>query len=234
MDDRTRRTPPRGDDPGATGPLWPLPDDETSDAFAGAPGADDVTRRAGAGGRAAGDEAERRAAFEAFGEGDDESTSMLSPAAARAAGFESDYGVDPTRVAPAAGRDWLDEPLPEAPPPRVRAGRPRARRGPAWPRMAAPIVFLVAILCVFTLTLRSGVLHHGAGSSKSGGAKATATHKPSARSKSKYRIYVVKSGDTMSAIAVKFHTTVDEILTLNPQASATTMNPGDRLRVPRQ
>ena len=203
MDDGTTRGPRRGDDPGATGPLWPPAEgDETRDTVG-------------------------RSVFD-----DDESTSVLSPASTRVAGLETHGPPDPTRVAPDGKRDWLDEPLPQAPPPRVRAGRPRRRQLPPWPRIAAPVVFLVAVLCVFTLTLRA--FNSSPGASTPNGGHPAATHKATTTSKSKYRIYVVKSGDTMSAIAVKYNTTIDVLLRLNPQASATTMNPGDRLRVPRQ
>jgi len=210
MDDRTIRRPPDHDDPEATGPLWPLPGD---DQDSGERPDDDLTA--------------------STMRDDDESTSVISPHAAAAAGFETRYAAEPTRVAPDGRRDWLEEPLPQAPPPRARAGRPRpARRsGPAWPRLAAPIALLVAVLCVFTFTVRSGVLHHGQPTV----AKHAATHATtSPKARSKYRIYVVKSGDTMSAIALKYHTTVNELLQLNPRASATTMNPGDKLRVPPQ
>ena len=177
MDDDTTRQGPRDDDPGATGPLWPLPDEE--------------------------------------------STSVLSPAAAAAG-----HGADPTRVAPDRARDWLDEPLPEQPA-RARAGRPRPRRsGPAWPRIVAPIVLLAAVLAVVTLTVHSGVL----------GTTKTAAHHPvvavSQTAKTKYAYYRVRKGDSMSTIASKYHITLGRLLAMNPRVSVSTIAVGQRIRVP--
>jgi len=43
--------------------------------------------------------------------------------------------------------------------------------------------------------------------------------------------YVIQSGDTLGAIAAKYNTTVDELLTLNPQVDPNALHPGDRIRV---
>jgi peptidoglycan endopeptidase LytE len=44
---------------------------------------------------------------------------------------------------------------------------------------------------------------------------------------------MVKSGDTLFAIALRFHTTVDAILTLNPQiTNANLIRVGDILNIP--
>jgi len=217
-DDTTRRG--RRDDPEATGPMWPLPDDDRADAddestrYARRPGDPlfDAARPAPAGASAAPHRAP-----------DQESTSVLpsdGPPAGRA--------VDPTRLAPDAGRDWLDEPLP-APPmrPRPRAGRPRPRRsGPAWPRIVAPVVLLAAVLAVVTLSVHTGVLggHHGA----SGHPAASA---PSAPTK-KYVYYRVRKGDSMSTIASKYNITLTQLLALNPRAAQSTIVVGQRIKVP--
>ena len=52
------------------------------------------------------------------------------------------------------------------------------------------------------------------------------------RPKPKVKVYVVKPGDTVSEIASKHGTTVDELLELNPTMSSTTVNPGDRIKLP--
>ncbi len=43
--------------------------------------------------------------------------------------------------------------------------------------------------------------------------------------------YVIKSGDTLDAIAGRFATTVDKLLALNPGVEPTTLRPGERLRI---
>jgi len=208
MDDDSRG--PR-DDPGATGPLWPLPDDPAAD--------DDRTRRA----RdvpAAGAPAER-------GPGrapDSAETVVLAQETTRRA------TSDPTRDVADGARDWLDESRVAAPPqagPRPRAGRPRARRrGPAWPRIAAPVVLLVAVLAVVTIGVHTGVLGHKPASTPT--PTTAATHK----AQSKYVFYRVRKGDTVSTIAAKYDISVQRLLTLNPRAT-TTIVVGQRLKVPR-
>jgi LysM repeat protein len=42
---------------------------------------------------------------------------------------------------------------------------------------------------------------------------------------------VIQSGDTLDAIAVRFATTVDQLLSLNPGTEPTTLRPGERLRI---
>jgi hypothetical protein len=178
MDDDTTRRGRPGGDPGATGPMWPLPDEE--------------------------------------------STSVLPPGRPAAS-----HGVDPTRVAPDGARDWLNEPLPEQPA-RTRAGRPRpTRSGPSWPRFVAPVVLLVAVVAVVTLSVHSGVLRHGA-KTGAGHPAAAVSHTP----KAKYVYYRVRKGDTMSLIAGKYHITLGQLLVLNPRASVSTIAVGQKLKVP--
>ncbi len=200
-------------DPEATGPLWPLPDDPAAD--------DDRTRQArGAEDRPGG--AHGRAP-------DSAQTVVLAHEPTRRAAAEA------TRAAAGGGRDWLDDrrldgARLEAPPPtapRRRAGRPRApRRGPAWPRIVAPAVLLVAVLTVVTISVHTGLLNHKPATSPS--PTTVATHK----AKSKYVYYHVRKGDTVSTIAAKYGISVERLLTLNPQAS-TTIVVGQRLKVPR-
>jgi LysM repeat protein len=212
MDDDTPKR-DRHDDPDATGPLWPLPDEADADA--------DRTRRVSRvppADELAVDGAARRRAP------DSAETFVLSREAARRA------TPDSTRVAADGGRDWLDEARVEAPPaalPRRRAGRPRApHRGPAWPRIVAPVVLLVAVLAVVTIGVHTGVLSHKPAVRPS--PTAAATHKAT----SAYVYYRVRKGDTVSAIAARYGITVQRLLTLNPKASSTIVV-GQRLKVPR-
>jgi LysM repeat protein len=43
--------------------------------------------------------------------------------------------------------------------------------------------------------------------------------------------YEVQSGDTLGAIADKYGTTVEQLLTLNPGVDPAALHPGDRIRV---
>ena len=43
--------------------------------------------------------------------------------------------------------------------------------------------------------------------------------------------YVIKTGDTLGAIAAKYHTTVEQLVRLNPGIDPTRLRPGDQIRV---
>jgi LysM repeat protein len=217
MDDDTTRRGSHDDDPEATGAMWPLPDGGQGEV------ADDESGRRSAESRTHAAPPQRGAPASFDRAPDQESTSVLSASAAA-------HGGDPTRVAPDGGRDWLDQPPPTTPAPaRTRAGRPRLRRrGPAWPRIVAPIVLLVAVLAVVTLSVHAGVL---------GGAKSSATHptvriSPTATTTKKHHLYRVRKGDTMSTIAAKYNISLSQLLLLNPRASSSTLAIGQKLRVP--
>ncbi len=142
----------------------------------------------------------------------------------------------------------------EAPPvaPPVRRAAARGRKPPrvaasprpvqTWARIAAPVAFLVAVIVVVSLAFQSGVVGGGdkhvtpaAKASKastktakpSGSAKPTASASPGAT-----RIYTVKPGDTLSGIAGKFDVSVSEIEELNRGRDLTTLQPGQKLKIP--
>ena len=119
--------------------------------------------------------------------------------------------------------------------------RPAARRRSSFSlaRIAAPVVFLAAIVVLVALVFQSGIVD-GAGDN------ATPTPTPKAtKTKSsggggnqgtttvKVKKYTVKDGDTLSAIAVKYDTTVNDILALNPDMSTSTLVVGSIIRVPK-
>lgn len=43
--------------------------------------------------------------------------------------------------------------------------------------------------------------------------------------------YVIQSGDTLGDIALKYDTTVEELMRLNPDVDPTALRPGERIRV---
>jgi LysM repeat protein len=105
-------------------------------------------------------------------------------------------------------------------------------------RIAAPAVFLVAVIVLISLLFQSGVIGGddqakvakpvpAAAKTKSASAKPTATVAAT-------KIYVVKAGDTPSGIAEKYGISLARLQELNPDADFTTLVVGVKLQVPRQ
>jgi LysM repeat protein len=134
---------------------------------------------------------------------------------------------------------------PSGPPPRAsrtavpiaagvsKSARPRPRpaassdTGRKIARVAAPAVFLVACIALIAIVFQSGVI--------GGKTEPVVTPTPSVtQTKSAYKTYKVKAGDSWSGIAVKFNTTTDVLQAANPDLSTTTLVVGERIRVPRQ
>ena len=154
-----------------------------------------------------------------------------------------------TPGAPAQGgpaplpRDPVVDPFMEPPasrPPRPVSGAkrtPRARPRPAsgsrssrmGARIAAPVVFLVAVIALIGIVVNSGVMSDEPAPTPS--VKATKTK---AAGTASTRKYVVKEGDSLSSIAVRFKTTTAELRTLNPDLSGSTVVIGQRIVVPTQ
>jgi nucleoid-associated protein YgaU len=139
-------------------------------------------------------------------------------------------------------------PRKQAPPPDARplpaSRRPRPALAPdrsaRLARLVVPVVFLVAVLVVFSLAWRTGVVGDGAGGapvaspSPTAAAKKTPTKEPTAEpdAGSGTETYTVKAGDTLSGIAERFDTTVTELEDLNADQDLQTLNPGQELTVP--
>jgi nucleoid-associated protein YgaU len=136
--------------------------------------------------------------------------------------------VPPATDAPPAG----------APRPASLARRPSRLRPAAAPRpdrmvarIVAPIVFLVAVVILLSIVLQSGVI---GGKTEPVVTPTPATTKTKGGgTSSNYKLYTVKSGDTLSAIAVKFDTTTSEIEALNPKISGSTLVVGTKIKVPK-
>jgi LysM repeat protein len=158
--------------------------------------------------------------------------SMGSPAAA------APSPADPSPLPPTPVVDSF------GPPPRTRSQRPmgsskktsRARPRPAGSRssrmvarIAAPVVFLVAVIALVGIVVNSGVLSAdepvvtptAKATKADGGTKTT-------------KKYVVKAGDSLSSIAVRFNTSTSELQDLNPELSGSTLQVGERITVPLQ
>ena len=84
---------------------------------------------------------------------------------------------------------------------------------------------LVAVALVALLIIMSG-----GGSGSESGPVTTEPVKTQAKS-SGPKVYVVKQGDTLSAIAMKAGVSVEEIQQLNPDIDVQALQPGARLRL---
>ena len=132
---------------------------------------------------------------------------------------------------------------PAAPQPRrpvtqaSRTSRPRPaaapRAGHMVARIAAPAVFLVAVVVLLSIVVHSGVIGGKAAPVVTPTPAATKTKSGGKATKSGYKFYVVKSGDTLSGIAVKFGITTSDIEVLNPKISGSTLVVGTKIKVPK-
>jgi LysM repeat protein len=116
-------------------------------------------------------------------------------------------------------------------------------------RFGAPVAFLAAIT-VAVLLIKAG-LNHGSNSATDTVGRPTSTAATTTQATTTTKLvltgttpstatstttpggqyYVIQSGDTLGAIAAQYNTTVDELLTLNPQVDPNALHPGDRIRV---
>jgi LysM repeat protein len=105
--------------------------------------------------------------------------------------------------------------------------RPRRRR--SWlARVGAPMAFLLAAT-VAVLLVRQGL---DEGDSPSTPAVHITTTPPTVSTVGAVpRYYTIRPGDTLSLVAVRFETTVDRLVELNPGIDATNLSPGRRLRI---
>jgi LysM repeat protein len=99
-------------------------------------------------------------------------------------------------------------------------------------RYAAPVAFLAAVT-IAVLLVRSGLQANS--SSPGPTTVVTTATKPSTtptttrRRRPKY--YRLRAGETLSDVAIRFDTTVDELLKLNPKVKPNQLTIGQRIRV---
>ena len=118
-----------------------------------------------------------------------------------------------------------------------RTSRPRPAAAPRAGRMvariAAPAVFLVAVVVLLSIVVQSGVIGGKAEPVGTPTPAATKTKSGGNATQSGYRLYVVESGDSISGIAVKFGVSTSEIEALNPKISSSTLVVGAKIKVPK-
>jgi LysM repeat protein len=110
---------------------------------------------------------------------------------------------------------------------------PRSRPRPAGgsgstrtlARVAAPVVFLIAVIALIGIVVNSGVMS----SDQPSGTPTVKATKTTVVT----RKYVVKTGDSLSSIADRFGTTTTDLQTLNPDLSGSTLVVGQKIVVPK-
>ena len=98
-------------------------------------------------------------------------------------------------------------------------------------RYAAPVAFLAAVT-VAVLLVRAG-LQTDSSPAPATSVVATTTTTTTTVSKRppKPKYYRLRAGETLSDVALRFHTTVDDLLALNPKIKPTQLTVGQRVRV---
>jgi LysM repeat protein len=101
-------------------------------------------------------------------------------------------------------------------------------------RLVAPLAFFAAAT-VLVVLVQNGLNDGSAGTGTVATTTATNEGPPTTTGtttgKKHKRIYRVRRGDTLESIAAKFHTTVDDLLQLNPDVDPLALSPGQRIRV---
>jgi LysM domain len=153
-------------------------------------------------------------------------------------------GPDPAGTAPLppdpvvdsfSGPPPVRQPRPVSGSKRTPRAHPRPAGGSSSTRMvariAAPVVFLVAVIALISIVVQSGVMGSD-GPTPTPTVNATKTKDGTTTAMTKK--YVVQSGDSLSSIAVRFDTTTSVLKELNPELSGSTLAVGQRIVVPRK
>jgi LysM repeat protein len=98
-------------------------------------------------------------------------------------------------------------------------------------RYGAPAAFLLAVT-VAVLLVRSGLQSDPAPATTSVRTETVATQPSTTPVPVKRRrFYRLRSGETLSDVAIKFNTTVEQLLALNPGIEPTNLTVGQRVRI---
>jgi LysM repeat protein len=100
-------------------------------------------------------------------------------------------------------------------------------------RYAAPVAFLAAVT-IAVLLVRSGLQADSSSSSPTTVATTAATPTTTPTTTARHRrakYYRLRAGETLSDVAIRFDTTVEELLKLNPKIKPYQLTIGQRIRV---
>jgi LysM repeat protein len=108
----------------------------------------------------------------------------------------------------------------------------RRRRIGRW---LAPVALITCAVAVYAVVDNTLLKDDSASSSSSGPQQTTTktTSKKGTKARKRRRAYVVKSGDTLSAISIKTGVSMTTIQRLNPKLEADTLHAGQRVRLSR-
>jgi LysM repeat protein len=97
-------------------------------------------------------------------------------------------------------------------------------------RYAAPAAFLLAVT-IAVLLIRAGLRADNTSPSTTVPTVTTTAPTTTSARRITKRYYTIRSGDTLGVIAERYHTTVGDLLALNPGIDPTTLSPGQKVRV---
>ena len=106
------------------------------------------------------------------------------------------------------------------------------RRRRSIGRWLAPVALITCAVAVYAVVDNTLLKEDSASQGSTSTQSTTKTSKAAKKSKRR-RAYVVKSGDTLSAISIKTGVTLTTIKRLNPKLDADTLHAGQRVRLSR-
>jgi LysM repeat protein len=102
-------------------------------------------------------------------------------------------------------------------------------------RWLAPVALITCAVAVYAVVDNTLLKNDSASSSSTSPQQTTTktTSKKGTKARKRRRAYVVKSGDTLSAISIKTGVSMTTIQRLNPKLEADTLHAGQRVRLSR-
>jgi LysM repeat protein len=97
-------------------------------------------------------------------------------------------------------------------------------------RYAAPVAFLAAVT-IAVLLVRSGLRADSSPGSTTSVVATTNTTSTVVKRRPRPKYYRLRSGETLSDVALRFDTTVENLLALNPKIKPNQLTVGQRIRV---
>jgi LysM repeat protein len=107
----------------------------------------------------------------------------------------------------------------------------RERWRAEFKRYAAPVAFLAAVT-IAVLLVRSGLRADSSPGPTTTSVVATTNTTPTiVKRRRRPKYYRLRAGETLSDVALRFHTTVENLLILNPKVEPNELTVGQRIRV---
>jgi LysM repeat protein len=111
------------------------------------------------------------------------------------------------------------------------------RRRRSLGRWLAPVALITCVVAVYAVVdntlLKDDSASSGTDSTQQAKPGTTTTKGKAAKKSKRRRAYIVKSGDTLSAISIKTGVSLATIQRLNPKLDADTLHAGQRVRLSR-